>query len=83
MPGHLLDSFYNIALCCHTNSQIIHLQNISARLSRESVDEAAGHRLTVRATSEARLWNEELKFDPSKGNVKSPKHNTAEITSSV
>ncbi|XP_011882192.1 PREDICTED: regulator of G-protein signaling loco isoform X2 [Vollenhovia emeryi] len=41
-------------------------RNVSARLSREPVNEAAGHRLTVRATSEARLWCEELKFDPSK-----------------
>ncbi|XP_011160617.2 regulator of G-protein signaling loco isoform X2 [Solenopsis invicta] len=40
-------------------------RNVSARLSRESVNEAAGHRLTVRAISEARLWNEEIKFDPS------------------
>ncbi|XP_012058166.1 PREDICTED: regulator of G-protein signaling loco [Atta cephalotes] len=41
-------------------------RNVSARLSKEPVNEAAGHRLTVRATSEARLWSEELKFDLSK-----------------
>lgn len=41
-------------------------QNVTARSSRESVNEAAGHRLAVRATSEVR-WNKELKFEPAKG----------------
>ncbi|TGZ47582.1 hypothetical protein DBV15_03429 [Temnothorax longispinosus] len=55
---------------CERRRQYSNMQyrNVSGRLSREPVNEAAGHRLTVRATSEARLWNEELKFDPSKGN---------------
>lgn len=40
---------------------------MSARSCREAVNEAAGHRLAVRATSEAGRWNKELKFEPSKG----------------
>ncbi|XP_014482054.1 PREDICTED: regulator of G-protein signaling loco isoform X2 [Dinoponera quadriceps] len=40
-------------------------RNVTARSSRESIGEAAGHRLAVRATSEVR-WNKELKFDPAK-----------------
>ncbi|XP_077258093.1 regulator of G protein signaling family member locomotion defects isoform X4 [Temnothorax americanus] len=53
---------------CERRRQYSNMQyrNVSGRLSREPVNEVAGHRLTVRATSEARLWNEELKFDPSK-----------------
>ncbi|XP_018407647.1 PREDICTED: regulator of G-protein signaling loco [Cyphomyrmex costatus] len=58
----------NLANDCERRRQYSNMQyrNISARLSKEPVSEAAGHRLTVRATSEARLWSEELKFDPSK-----------------
>ncbi|XP_018312460.1 regulator of G-protein signaling loco isoform X1 [Mycetomoellerius zeteki] len=58
----------NLANDCERRRQYSNMQyrNVSARLSKESVSEAAGHRLTIRATSEARLWSEELKFDPSK-----------------
>ncbi|KAG5332885.1 RGS protein, partial [Acromyrmex heyeri] len=58
----------NLANDCERRRQYSNMQyrNASARLSKEPVNEAAGHRLTVRATSEARLWSEELKFDPSK-----------------
>ncbi|KAL0099996.1 hypothetical protein PUN28_019465 [Cardiocondyla obscurior] len=44
----------------------IQYRNINARSAREPVNDAAGHRLTVRATSEARLCNEKSKFDLSK-----------------
>ncbi|XP_011149139.1 regulator of G-protein signaling loco isoform X2 [Harpegnathos saltator] len=47
---------------CPSNMQY---RNVTARTSRESISEAAGHRLAVRATSEVR-WNKELKFDPAK-----------------
>ncbi|XP_020295874.1 regulator of G-protein signaling loco isoform X2 [Pseudomyrmex gracilis] len=40
--------------------------NMNARSCREAVNEAVGHRLAVRATSEAGRWNKELKFEPSK-----------------
>ncbi|KYN19650.1 Regulator of G-protein signaling 12 [Trachymyrmex cornetzi] len=58
----------NLANDCERRRHYSNMQyrNVSARLSKEPVNEAAGHRLTVRATSEARLWSEELKFDPSK-----------------
>ncbi|KAL6263672.1 hypothetical protein P5V15_003761 [Pogonomyrmex californicus] len=41
-------------------------RNVSARSSREPVNEVTGHRLMVRATSEAKLWNKESKLDLSK-----------------
>ncbi|XP_011707290.1 PREDICTED: regulator of G-protein signaling loco [Wasmannia auropunctata] len=58
----------NLANDCERRRQYSNMQyrNVSARLPKEPVNEAAGHRLTVRATSEARLWSEELKFDFSK-----------------
>ncbi|XP_012226987.1 regulator of G-protein signaling loco isoform X2 [Linepithema humile] len=53
--------------CGRRRQSASHMQyrNVNARSSREPVNEAAGHRLAVRATSEAR-WNKEFKFDPSK-----------------
>ncbi|XP_032672591.1 regulator of G-protein signaling loco isoform X2 [Odontomachus brunneus] len=47
---------------CPSNMQY---RNVTARSSRESISESAGHRLAVRATSEVR-WNKELKFDSAK-----------------
>lgn len=49
------------------NKYIIDFQNVTVRLSREPVGEAAVHRLAVRATPEIR-WSKGLKFDSSKGN---------------
>ncbi|EZA60643.1 hypothetical protein DMN91_007153 [Ooceraea biroi] len=52
---------------CARRRQCPNMQYKNARSSRDqSVNDAAGHRLTVRATSEAR-WSKELKLDLSKG----------------